>query len=133
MTDETTQPEEESRHIRPFAAWLAEQRAGALATELAEALNEVVDAVCLYGKAGELTLKLSVSPAARGGNTIVTVSDTVTAKPPRAPRPEVIFFVDGDRNLTRANPAQAPLPLREVPVGPQAVNPNRDEQGGTSA
>jgi hypothetical protein len=110
----TVSDEADDRHVRPFAEWLVEQRQGALASELAEALNGLVDAVGTYAKQGTLTLKLTVKPASTN-TPMVTVTDNIALSLPEAERPAVIYFVDDDSNLTRANPAQAELPLREVP------------------
>ena len=109
-----TDTEEDGRHVRPFAEWMVDQRKGALASELADGLNALVDAVNTHHKGGTLTLKVSVKPASKGDGMVV-VSDDVTVKLPDGDRPEVIYFVDGDSNLSRANPAQPSLPLREVP------------------
>lgn len=104
----------EDRRSRPFAEWLQEQRAGQSHSELSDALNELVEAVADTGKVGTLTLQVKVKPAGRGERTVL-VADTITVKKPVAERAEVVFFVDGDHNLTRHNPDQQTLPLREVP------------------
>jgi hypothetical protein len=101
------------RHTRPFAEWLHEQRQGLLAVELGEALNELVEAVQLHGKAGALTLVIAIKPAGKGGHTVV-VSDDVKVKLPAGERGDSIFFVDGEMNLSRHDPHQQTLPLREV-------------------
>lgn len=110
MSEET-----EGRHVRPFAEWLHEQRQGVLASELADGLNTLVDAVHTHGKQGTLTLRLTIKPASTNAP-MVTVSDEVILKTPEPERPTVIYFIDDDANLSRANPAQPSLPLREVPT-----------------
>lgn len=115
----------EGRHVRPFAEWMHDQRKGSLASELAEGLNTLVDAVNVHHRGGTLTLKVTVKPASNGDG-MVMVTDEVTVKPPEAERPAVIYFVDGDANLSRANPAQPELPLREVPR-PAAVTTKPEE------
>ena len=107
--------EVQERHVRPFAEWLLDQRKGALANELSEALNDLVDAVNTHSRGGALTLKITVKPAGRHVDGTVVVADDVTVKLPEADRDEVLYFVDGDANLTRSNPAQPSLSLREVP------------------
>lgn len=114
MPPDTTPEDQEGRHVRPFADWMVEQRKGALANDMAEGLNELVDAVNSHHKAGTLTLKISVKPA-HSGDGMVVVTDDVTVKLPESERVPVIYFVDGDANLSRANPAQPELALREVP------------------
>jgi hypothetical protein len=108
------------RHTRPFAEWLHEQRQGALAAELSEVLNELVEAVHRHGRTGTLTLAIKVAPAGKNGHTVV-VSDEVKAKLPEGERGDSIFFVDPDMNLIRHDPNQEVLPLREVPRDPGTV------------
>jgi hypothetical protein len=103
------------RHVRPFAEWMLDQREGFLAYELSEKLNALVEAVDTSGKAGSLTLTIKVKPTSKGSQGSVMVSDTVVAKLPEPDRHEALFFVDRNANLTRSNPAQPQLPLREVP------------------
>lgn len=113
--DQTTgEIKEDGRHVRPFAEWLHDQRRGAMASELSDALNDLVDAVNTHHKGGTLTLKITVKPASSADG-MVEVTDDITCKPPIAGRQAVIYFVDGDSNLSRANPAQPELPLRELP------------------
>jgi hypothetical protein len=122
--DPTDLPEEEKpseqRHVRPFAEWLVEAQQGTLASELSTSLNEVVEAVNLTGKPGVLTLKVSIKPPGKNadGGTVVVSADVAT-KIPVPDRKESVYFVDDDCNLSRHNPAQPALPLREVgkPVG----------------
>ncbi|HET7486865.1 MAG TPA: hypothetical protein VFJ85_02985 [Acidimicrobiales bacterium] len=104
-----------NRHVRPFADWLAEQRNGHAAVEVSEALNSLIEAVAEFGKSGSLTLAIKVAPTSKGDVVSVLVTDTITVKAPEGERPQSVFFVDGDANLTRQNPMSPQLPLREVP------------------
>lgn len=97
---------------KPFAAWLQEQRGGSLHGELSDALAEVASAVVDLNKAGSLTLKLTIAPAGKG-QAAVFITDDVKAKPPED-RQAFMFFTDGRGNLTRGNPNQGELPLRDV-------------------
>lgn len=112
MTETETAPED--RTPRPFAAWLHEQRRGLLHDELGHKLNDLVAAVNEYGKGGELTLKLKVTPATKHGEGVVVVSDQVVVKAPEAPRPESVFYIDDDSNLVKNDPRQQAFELREV-------------------
>ena len=116
--DRTTGEITADRPVRPFAEWLVEQRKGFLAFELADALNELVDAVNVHGKSGSLTLTVKVEP---GGSGTVLVTDDVVVKLPKPKREAATFFVDRNSNLTRANPDQPGLPLREVPAPPSTL------------
>lgn len=111
------------KQVRPFADFLVEQRSGRTHTELGEALNELVEAVADTGKSGTLTLTLKVKPAGKAEG-MVTIVDDVIVKPPKGERGEAIYFIDANHNLTRHNPAQQTLPLREVPApeAPTAEN-----------
>lgn len=112
-----TPPDEatEGRQVRPFAAWLTEQREGSLASELSAGLNQLVETVNATGKGGTLTLKISVKPTSKSATGSVNVRDDVILKLPAEDRFEALYFVDKDANLTRQNPASPQLPLREVP------------------
>lgn len=88
---------------KPFAAFLQEQRRGALHSELSEALQELVLAVEEHRKAGSLTLTVSVKPF---GDGTVAVTDKLKLSVPEGERGSGIFFVDADGNLVRNDPRQ---------------------------
>ena len=103
-------PEQGAR--KPFAAFIQEQRGGNLHGELSDALAELVLAVSEHRKKGTLQLKILVVPNADG--TTVTVADEIKLNAPEGERGAAIFFVDEHGNLSRQNPRQIELPLREV-------------------
>lgn len=105
---------DEEKHARPFGDFLAQQRDGQLHTELTESLHELVEAVRAHGKPGTITVVLKVKPAGRGLDNAVMVTDDVKLKKPVGERADSLFFVSTTGNLTRENPAQPRLPLREV-------------------
>lgn len=117
------------RHARPFAEFLREQRSGTTHDELSQGLNDLLEAVSETGKAGQITLTVKVKPAAKGNHSMVSVADTVAVKLPQGERGEAIFFIDDDFNLTRDNPNQPSLPLREVPKAgkDRAADPESEE------
>lgn len=92
--------EQEERQLKPFADWLAIQRKGSLAKELADALAEVNRAVLETGKSGAVTLTISVK--ATGDDVSVTMTDVVKRKVPEADRGQSIFFVDEEGNPHRS-------------------------------
>ena len=106
----------DDKQVRPFADWLMEQRQGLLHAELTDALNELVAAVNEHSKGGELVLRVKVKPATKSSHGAVAVADDVMLKKPVGDRAEALFFVDKHSNLTRENPLQPRLPLREVPA-----------------
>jgi hypothetical protein len=97
---------------RPFAALLQEHRTGALHQELSEALADLVGTCITLDKPGTLTLKLNVIPTKDGLTVVLT--DTVTVKAPEAKRGGAVYFADPRGNLSRRNPQQPTLPLREL-------------------
>ena len=92
---------------RTFAAFLADLGRGQTAERLAEALAETCQAVEETGKAGSLSLRLTVKA---NGDGSVTVEDQITTKIPDAERGKTIFFVHGDGDLSRTDPRQPDLP-----------------------
>lgn len=100
---------------KPFSAFVQEQRRGALHGELSDSLAELVAACREHGKPGSLTVTIAVEPN-KDGQT-VNVTDAVKLKLPEADRGAALFFADDHGNLTRQNPAQPELPLREVGGG----------------
>lgn len=102
----------------PFPATISAIRKGALINELTERLAEVVAAVVMFEKPGELTLKLKVKPE---NAEMVVIHDELVLKVPEADRTPTWFFATDDGGLTRENPDQPDLPF------PRPV-PNAEEQ-----
>lgn len=102
-------PESEDRARKPFAAFLQEQRGGGLHGELSDAISEIVAACIEHDKKGQLVLTIDVKPNADGAT--VTIADKIKAVIPEANRGAAIWFVDGEGNLSRRNPAQPELPF----------------------
>lgn len=92
--------DEDDRQLKPFADWLALQRKGSLANELAEALTTVNRAVVETGKAGSVTLTIKIKAA--GDEVSVIVTDEVKSKVPEFDRGQSVFFVDEDGNPHRS-------------------------------
>lgn len=104
------------RHIRPFAEVLTQLAGGRTHTDLSSALNDLVQAVLDTGKPGQLQLTLKIRPVSKHATDAVNVTDLIAVKTPAPERPDSLFFVDHESNLTRHNPTQPELPLREVPT-----------------
>lgn len=113
---------DDDRELKPFADWLAIQRKGTLASELAEGMADLNRAVLETGKSGTITLTIKVKPT--GDEVSVTVSDEVKVKLPEHDRGQSIFFVDEDGNPHRSqqvlDEAVAPLRLSIAPGGTAA-------------
>ena len=106
-------PDPSDSQVRPFAAFLQEQRGGEAHAEASELLQEVIRAATATGKVGTLTLKIKIKPSKAGGRT-VTVTDAITTTVPQFDREVAVFYVDDDGNLHRNDPAQQKLPLAAV-------------------
>lgn len=94
---------------RPIFDVLSQIRGGAAIQDAAKDLNELSRAVRETGKAGSLTIKLTVEPD-KTDNTVVTIQPDVTLKLPKKPRGKGIFYVDDKTGeLTRDDPRQLEL------------------------
>ena len=99
---------------RPFAAFLQEHRNGGLHHELSDALAELVTACVEHAKAGTVILQVKGQPN-KDGQTVV-VTDTVMLRAPEGDRGAALYFTDARGNLSRHNPNQLAMPLREAPA-----------------
>ena len=106
---------------RPFFDTLREVRGGDALDDLATELADVVAAVRKTGKAGTLTLKLSIAPASKGDVQTLMLADTISAKLPRADRGSTVFFSDDANNLSRRDPRQGEITLRAVDEPAQEI------------
>lgn len=108
MADNTT---------REFTVLLAELNGGAIRDELGEVLAKSLfelheQAIATMStRAGKLTLSLALTVEPSGA---VRINADVSNKLPTVPRPSDHFFVSRGGALTRKNPRQQELPLREV-------------------
>lgn len=100
---------------RDFIQTLRELHAGGTLDELTNSLGEVVRAVQVTGKPGELRLVIKIRPPRKGSMSHVTVEDDVVVKIPKRDRGDSIFFPTADGSLTKQDPNQIPLGLRPVP------------------
>lgn len=123
--DRETLQSEDGIALRPFNQWLLEQRGGLLHGELTQKLAEVVAAATNTEKDGSLTLTIKIKPEDGG---IVYVMDEIKSKVPEL-RGAALYHTDEAGNMTRDNPRQTSLPLREVPARPAAA---AGENGGAS-
>jgi len=89
---------------------------GATVAELSNALEKVVAAVRMAGKAGSITLTLKVAPASKGSTDVLMVESQVRTKLPEPERGISIFYATEDNKLVRNDPKQQQLPLRVVDI-----------------
>ena len=105
---------------RPFMDFLREHRNGVTHDELSDKLQELVAAVIEEGKAGTLTLTVSIKPVGKADG--LEVGADVKVKPPKTAPGVSIFFASPENNLVRQDPRQATMELREVaPSVPRAL------------
>lgn len=96
---------------RPFIDTLRDLEAGHLLDELTEEQHQLLDAIRLTGKGGELTLKLAYKPDGAGQ---MTIKADIKAKAPVLSRGTSLFFLTPEGNLTRKDPRQQEMQLRSV-------------------
>lgn len=92
--------------MRHFTDVLREIRKGAVVDACSEGLATVTRGVLETGKAGSVTLTLTVKPPKAKGDNVVTVVSDVKVKEPRDDLPEAIFFADESGDLLREDPTQ---------------------------
>lgn len=100
--------------VRPFTEFLVQQANGRTHTELSQALHDLVAAVQETGKAGKVQLTVDVKLLNKNDDRALTVATTVAVKRPTADAPMSVFFIDTEGNLSRTDPRQMTLPLREA-------------------
>lgn len=97
---------------RPFYDFLREHRNGVTHDELADALNALVTAVSEENKAGSLTFTVNIKPMGKSDG--LEVSAAINIKPPKKTPGVSIYFATPDNNLTRHDPRQHSMELREI-------------------
>lgn len=90
-----------------FAAFLVATRPKTN-TELTEELNKLVGAVRDTGKAGSLTLTITLKPV-DGSTDVLAVHDVIKVKKPEHTRLGSLAYPDRNNNLKRTDPNSMPL------------------------
>lgn len=111
MSTEPTNPDEGHR-VRPLADILLDLNRGRTHSEASVRMQELVAAVMETGRKGSLSIVITVAKSKASGQ--VEILDEVRCKTPQPDRAASIFFVDDDANLTRHDPHQLELELRDV-------------------
>lgn len=89
-------------------------RGGAVLDEIGDELANLTRHVRETGRAGKLTITLTVSPVKKGQGDIVTIADEVRAKLPKLERPSTVLYTDETGGLSRKDPRQPDLPMAPV-------------------
>ena len=92
---------------------LPEVRQGKLVEDMTYELASLIQQVISHQKAGELTLKLRVSPGKHAMNA-VDIVDVMNVKAPQKTPMPTIFFADEEGSATRNDPNQHELNLQPV-------------------
>ncbi|MBM7788889.1 hypothetical protein [Tenggerimyces flavus] len=121
-----TDDEAEGVPVRPFAAVLQDLGRGEVMDQAGAMLQDLVQGVLSYGKAGVFTLKVKVAPM-KGQPDGLLVTAVADAKPPVGDPTSAVFFADEHGNLLRDDPNQPKLPFREAS---QTVNLRTGEVKG---
>lgn len=83
----------------PFIQVFARLKKGSKATEAADKIGQVIEAVKRTGKSGELTLKFTIEPDDKGEVRTVDIGCKITPKCPERKEQKTTFFVVGERSL----------------------------------
>ena len=109
----------EQQQKRPLTQILNELERGHFVDDLTEEHEDVLAKVKHTGKQGVLTINLKYKWV---NEEQITIQPEITAKPPKLPRAESLFYVTGDNDLMRNDPRQREMELRGVPsAGDQPV------------
>lgn len=90
--------------MRLYTDVVRDIRKGRVVDAASEALALVTKGVMETGKAGSVTVTLTIKPPKTRGDNAVTVSADVKLKEPRDDLPEAIFFADENGDLLREDP-----------------------------
>lgn len=99
--------------IPRFSDWITLHASGRTDDEMTAALAAVTDQVASQGKAGSVTLKVTIEPAGSGRRTVMT-SCTVDAKPPKLGAEKALFYVGDNGGLHQRDPYQTTIDVGEV-------------------
>lgn len=99
---------------RPIVDTLRDLRQGAVLDEASEELHRIVQAVRDTGKAGKLTITLTVKPFDKNAD-ILNIEDKVVAVVPAPVKGGTVMFATAEGNLSRRDPRQGELPIAAVP------------------
>lgn len=132
-TQEPREQEGDAPARKPFAAFVQEQRRGALHTELSDHLADLVHSCVETGKKGKLTLTVTVAPMKGSSDGVLTVTDDVKVAAPKPDARPAIFYADEHGNLSRNDPRQLEIGLRGVDGGAGRADDGTDEDRGSAA
>lgn len=95
-----------------FIKFLQEHRGGATQAEISDEIRDLVAAVTDEGKGGKITITIAIKPMGKGDGLEIGVD--VKSSPPKQKPGVSIFFATPANDLTRQDPRQQSMELREV-------------------
>ena len=103
---------------RTFTQTVESLRFGTLSDELTDSMRDLVAACATTGRAGKLTLELTLKPG-KGGQ--IEVFDDVKVKLPKSEKGSSLMWATLENNLARNDPRQMEIEgLRRVDTSPGA-------------
>jgi len=97
--------------MNSFTELIAQAGGGQLQADLTEAVKEIVRAIRDTGKPGKLTLTIDIKPNNHGS---VILLSKIVKKIPEHSSPQSIFFALDDGSLSRSDPNQIEMNLRDI-------------------
>jgi len=105
--------------LRSFPQFLTELEDGQLGNDLIKQVQEIVAAMndaAMNGR-GKSSAKLAIKVNFKLEGGVIEVAADYTATLPKAPRGRSIFWATPENNLSRRDPRQSTLALRDVTSG----------------
>jgi hypothetical protein len=113
-----------------FIDTLKNIRSGEAVDDLSEQMTGLVAAVRASGRAGKLTLVITVKPASKGNVNTLMVDDAITVKKPLKETETTIFFSTDTNELQRNDPRQPELTGLRRPAEVHNMNDVREAKAG---
>jgi len=108
--------------MRTFTETVRDLRQGSAESDISRDLADLVQAIRETGRAGSITVTLSLKPVTAGDGTQLIVEDKVTVKKPMPQRGSTVLFATEDNELSRRDARQPELSgLRDVSAAPARV------------
>jgi hypothetical protein len=109
VTDSTT---DQTTERADLAAFLAGHLGGRTAELLSAEFHELLDAVKVHGKKGQLVITLVVDPPANGVDSApLPIGVESALKAPKPSATKSLYFLDNDGNPVRDDPRQTALDI----------------------
>lgn len=115
--------------VRPITDTLRQLRQGVFVDEASESFAELVKQVTEHGKAGKLTLEITIKPVGKK-NSALNVTGKCTVKAPQDMPDETLMFPTPEGNLLTEDPRQQKLDLKVAAVPSAAAGELKTANAG---